>query len=864
VWILPYYGSSSNSNTSSKHPDLRMSTTTTATMGLGLVVVAGWFSTNSCNGVAMQSVRALQQPDDSFSQRLTLAVTITSLQLLLGALLGGGALRLLALVTPSTTTTTTNNTNNNNNKGGDMRPIAALHMIGSLTTNLSFLYGSASLVQIIKLLEPFETLFFVMAWQYYNTTHYSSSNNNGSKGAHGKAKPSSLGISPGVLASMALTVGAAMSMVKNRGVAAPSAAICFAILSGLAMSSRNVWQRQQLLTSSSSTVKASGYAALPSSSSVSSTTTASPSSSSSRLGPPLTQFQFLSWRSGCMLGALALLLQAACLAGLIESSVSIQTLLTHHWDVFLWHPLYNLFSMTALGLVSVLSHSILNACKRVVSILVAILWFQEPLGTSMIVKLLLVLIGGAWYVYERDLAKKKETQATCVPCLEAAPRRVSLGVSPNRNTRRMLHGLFIVSFVLVLPHFFTTATPATTTREVTVSRAKGGFHPPDTSSQYSILKSDLPKRVDNLPRAVPLHDPSLLDYQRHRHVCLEHIRKWHYDTLAPYAAVDASDVLYVDPAYHGNDGDYFLTLGSTFFLNHYAPSSNVTQCHVSQAMQMVPDCSEIIPATSGPAFYHPGGNWGDLYSLHRGRRDLFESILTYHPKLVGLPQSFWYDSDTKRDKDTEKFRKGAAAGILANTPGLSQDELEQEMKSRVVLSWREQYSYEQASRHYPFFTNVLVPDIAFQIGPYQPIRTPSEQVDILFLLRKDKEGIYSKYREREDMQALLDSQNINATFHIVDWRSKPLFFEGEKKLHLENSIKLLSLGKVVVCDRLHASILSYLSGLPFVYLDQSTQKINKTLSVAFQAWGGCSDGEASQFASASDMKDGIQKAVQFF
>jgi hypothetical protein len=238
-------------------------------MGLGLVVVAGWFSTNSCNGVAMQSVRALQQPEDSFAQRLTLAVTITSLQLLLGALLGGGALRLLALVTPSTCSSLSPNPNNNNNN--NMRPIAALHMIGSLTTNLSFLYGSASLVQIIKLLEPFETLFFVMAWQYYHATQHS-------KGAHGKAKPSSLGISPGVLASMALTVGAAMSMVKNRGVAAPSAAICFAILSGLAMSSRNVWQRQQLLTSSSasSTVKASGYAALPLSSLVSSATTVSP------------------------------------------------------------------------------------------------------------------------------------------------------------------------------------------------------------------------------------------------------------------------------------------------------------------------------------------------------------------------------------------------------------------------------------------------------------------------------------------------------------------------------------------------------------------------------------------------------------
>jgi hypothetical protein len=56
--------------------------------------------------------------------------------------------------------------------------------------------------------------------------------------------------------------------------------------------------------------------------------------------------------------------------------------------------------------------------------------------------------------------------------------------------------------------------------------------------------------------------------------------------------------------------------------------------------------------------------------------------------------------------------------------------------------------------------------------------------------------------------------------------------------------------------------LSYLSGLPFVYIDQISGKISKTLGAAFHEMDDCLDGDKAKWAKASNLKEAIQKAVQ--
>ena len=102
------------------------------------------------NGIAMQSfasefvadtTTSTTTPKERFLETWSIATTITAGQLLLGALLG----RVLLYGIDKTIRW-------NDIKESHEARLSALHAFGSLATNIGFMYGKASLIQVIKLL----------------------------------------------------------------------------------------------------------------------------------------------------------------------------------------------------------------------------------------------------------------------------------------------------------------------------------------------------------------------------------------------------------------------------------------------------------------------------------------------------------------------------------------------------------------------------------------------------------------------------------------------------------------------------------------------------------------------------------------
>ena len=304
-----------------------------------------WFWTNAMNAIEMQKYsvesNSLWNEKDHllrFIQTWIATCLITSLQLLAGALIGR---ILLFFLNPKLTWSQVRATHS--------MQLSSLHMFGSLATNMGFMYGKASVIQVLKLLEPFETLgLSLLFFQEGNFT-------------------------TGIGSSMILVVGAAMSLLKMQAKKPAPLAVVFAILSGLILSCRNVLQRKHHLTNDA--IK-----------------------ELNKLERSLVQFTQLSFYSGISLGIISLL-QLVVIRPIFRLPELV---------IFLWHPLYNVFSMTTLGFVSALTHSLLNAGKRVFSIILAVLWFREGLDSKMIAGLIFVGIGGSWYSYE---SKRKQEKA---------------------------------------------------------------------------------------------------------------------------------------------------------------------------------------------------------------------------------------------------------------------------------------------------------------------------------------------------------------------------------------------------------------------------------------------------------------------
>jgi exopolysaccharide biosynthesis predicted pyruvyltransferase EpsI len=230
-----------------------------------------------------------------------------------------------------------------------------------------------------------------------------------------------------------------------------------------------------------------------------------------------------------------------------------------------------------------------------------------------------------------------------------------------------------------------------------------------------------------------------------------------------------------------------------------------------------------------------------------------------------MPNSWYYRNHDTEQEDIDRIQDNLKTG-LGITIGTENDEAAfyAAARQRVVFTWRERYSYERARRHFPFVTNLLVPDIAFQLGPYRQQQQQSDPAtDLLVLLRSDHESVYASYRDRRSFRGILETVPGASylSYSIVDWEDRLHRFDSEDIFFTDTAIQLLSSGRVVICDRLHAAILAYLTGLYFVYLDQESGKITKTLTVAMESGKACQ--QDKRWSRAYNLTDAVHQAVVF-
>jgi len=368
------------------------------------------------------------------------------------------------------------------------------------------------------------------------------------------------------------------------------------------------------------------------------------------------------------------------------------------------------------------------------------------------------------------------------------------------------------------------------------------------------------------PNPIPLFQTDSAAIRK-RHECIQKIRERQNKTLAPLIESNTVNrrALLVDPAYHKNVGDHMLTLGELIFLHRLGYNKeSFSQCNYVQAGSYFPLCEQILEhedpnvVAHSPALWHAGGNWGDLWRIvQEARTKSFAKLLQANHTIISMPQSLHFDDSTFERQDTDKI-KDTVDLMFAD---------KKTAPEKLIFTWREQASFEKAIQLYPFATNLVVPDIAFQLGPYAA-QPPSEEevqfVDLVILLRDDRESALPQ-RDRETVRRILHELEGGArmSFSIVDWPDRLDRFNSRDYFFTDTSIQLLRMGRVVLCDRLHAAILAYLSGLPFVFIDQSTGKISKTLRLAFDSWEGCQDGETAMWAHADNLKHGLELAVSF-
>jgi exopolysaccharide biosynthesis predicted pyruvyltransferase EpsI len=270
--------------------------------------------------------------------------------------------------------------------------------------------------------------------------------------------------------------------------------------------------------------------------------------------------------------------------------------------------------------------------------------------------------------------------------------------------------------------------------------------------------------------------------------------------------------------HHRNAGDHMIWLGQLRLLRNLGIKVRGAGPLFGFDEQMVrrlsPDVAIII---SG------GGNFGDLWSeLQIHREQVIRSASG--KRVIQFPQSLnfrYADSvDTIRD-------------VLSD-------------HGDVTLTWRDEPSFAAAGELFPDVKSILVPDIAFALGPLSATCRP--EVPILCISRKDYEGgelaalrlpdvkqadwsadpKLSSVITRELVLAMLQAEGMVGPG--IGARARLSLCTTNARITTMMARSQLSTAQVVVSDRLHASVMCTLMGKPHVIVDDRNAKISSFLN----------------------------------
>jgi pyruvyl transferase EpsO len=289
--------------------------------------------------------------------------------------------------------------------------------------------------------------------------------------------------------------------------------------------------------------------------------------------------------------------------------------------------------------------------------------------------------------------------------------------------------------------------------------------------------------------------------------------------LDPLVPLEARVAL-LDFPFHSNVGDSAIWAGERAYLR----TRNATVVYRCTWRTYDAGVLRRQLGNDGIVLFHGGGNFGDLYLRHQRLR---ERVLADLPdqRIIQLPQTVNFSDEAAR----------AAFGMAhATHEGLVV--LVRDRESQAILSGLLAADPQ------------LAPDMAFALGPLTRTAAPSQ--DVLALLRADHESTGLRETAVALGLASVDwlGERWDGEGSLAD-RATDLLGRGQRLLpsagqraagllvgrslerrvvrEVDRGRDLLSRGRVVLTDRLHAHLLCYLMGIPHVVLADRHGKVTR-------------------------------------
>ena len=308
----------------------------------------------------------------------------------------------------------------------------------------------------------------------------------------------------------------------------------------------------------------------------------------------------------------------------------------------------------------------------------------------------------------------------------------------------------------------------------------------------------------------------------------ENLRKEYSDALRDALKGHTQCTLCLFPD-QWNVGDSAIWLGQKKFLHSLGITSTLEMCTAAYS----PERISRRPAKE-PILLTGGGNMGDNWPNEENNR---LKILSDFPNkhIIQLPQSIHYNDLSNPEKALALYQR-----------------------DNFTLMVRDWESQQKAMDYWGKETH-LVPDGALGLDALTFEYAP--EFDILFLCRDDPESQHhsvpdgltvslftTDWMDLQGPRIEVTHNEMYSSYHYADWlresesfnrfqfwknrKRERTLIENLARARLQRGLRILSLGRVVITDRLHAHILCTLAGKPNILIDNNYGKN----SAYYHAW----------------------------
>jgi len=253
---------------------------------------------------------------------------------------------------------------------------------------------------------------------------------------------------------------------------------------------------------------------------------------------------------------------------------------------------------------------------------------------------------------------------------------------------------------------------------------------------------------------------------------------------------------------YGNVGDLAIHYSQNKFIKDNYPDYNVVEIPVAKTYDYIRPIKRVIKDSDIIALIG-GGSFGDMYPKADFMR-LFIIRNFKNNKVISFPQTFNFSNSNYGKRRLKRNLK-----VINN-------------HSNIVLFAREKISFDLMKESFPNKNVMLCPDIVLSLNCNNNVKRDG----VVFSFRNDNE----KKIDDEFKSIIVNyAKDKNQSIIYRDTTIPLNEFNIDKKYNYINEVlSVFSKSKLVITDRLHGMIFSYITSTPCIVLGNNNHKIMST------------------------------------